>query len=467
VTENHYDVVIVGGGPGGYASGLYGASAGLRIAMVEKDKVGGTCLHRGCIPAKELLETASVFRHVSTAKEFGVLADQPGLDFSITMQRKQKVIDQLHKGLEGLLKKRKVDIYNGTGSLRADKTIHIEGDGETTEITADAVIISTGSVPKTIPGFDIDGELVVTSDELLSIQKLPSKAVVIGGGIIGFEFASMMADLGTEVTVLEALPTVLPGVDPDVADVVVRAFKKRGIDVRTNVRVAGHQPDGNGGTTINVEGAEPIKTDLVVMCVGRRPVTEDLGLDDTKVEVDKRGFVVVDEYCRTGEQGVWAIGDVIDTPGLAHVAYAEAIVAITDILGEDAVPVDYDRVPVCIYCNPEVAYAGYSEAAAKEAGYDVVVSKHRWAGIGRALIIGETDGMVKIIAEKREDGSAGQLLGVHLAGPWVTEQLGQAYLAVNWEATVEEAAHFIQPHPSLSELFGESLIAMTGRSLHG
>jgi dihydrolipoamide dehydrogenase len=329
------------------------------------------------------------------------------------------------------------------------------------------VIISTGSVPKTIPGFDIDGELVVTSDELLSIQKLPSKAVVIGGGIIGFEFASMMADLGTEVTVLEALPTVLPGVDPDVADVVVRAFKKRGIDVRTNVRVAGHQPDGNGGTTINVEGAEPIKTDLVVMCVGRRPVTEDLGLDDTKVEVDKRGFVVVDEYCRTGEQGVWAIGDVIDTPGLAHVAYAEAIVAITDILGEDAVPVDYDRVPVCIYCNPEVAYAGYSEAAAKEAGYDVVVSKHRWAGIGRALIIGETDGMVKIIAEKREDGSAGQLLGVHLAGPWVTEQLGQAYLAVNWEATVEEAAHFIQPHPSLSELFGESLIAMTGRSLHG
>jgi dihydrolipoamide dehydrogenase len=467
VTSSHYDVVIVGGGPGGYASGLYGASAGLNIAMVEQDKVGGTCLHRGCIPAKELLETASVYRHVASAKEFGVLADQPGLDFSVTMQRKQKVIDQLHKGLEGLLKKRKVDIYNGTGTLLPDRKIRISGESGDTEISADAVIIATGSVPKTIPGFDIDGELVVTSDELLSIPDLPPSAVVIGGGIIGFEFASMMADLGTDVTVLEALPTVLPGVDPDVADVVVRSFKKRGIDVRTNVRVAGHEPDGNGGTTIQIESGDPIKTDLVVMCVGRRPVTDGLGLEDTKVEVDQRGFVVVDEFCRTGEQGVWAIGDVIDTPGLAHVAYAEAMVAITDILGEDAVPVDYDRVPVCIYSHPEVAYAGYSEAAAQEAGYDVVVSKHRWAGIGRALIIGETDGMVKIIAEKREDGSAGQILGVHLAGPWVTEQLGQGYLAVNWEATVEEAAHFIQPHPSLSELFGESLIAMTGRSLHG
>lgn len=464
--SEHFDVVLIGGGPGGYASALYGASAGLNIAIVEKDKVGGTCLHRGCIPAKELLETAAMYRHVSGAKEYGVLAEPPGLDFSITMQRKQKVVDQLWKGLEGLLKKRKVTTYNGTGSLGPNRTVRISGgDAGDVQSTSDAVIIATGSVPKSIPGFDIDGRLVVTSDELLSIPELPSTAVVIGGGIIGFEFASMMADLGTQVTVLEALPTVLPGVDPDVADVVVRAFKKRGIDVRTGVRVAGHEPAGDT-TTVQIEGQDPIKTDLVVMCVGRGPLTDGLGLDGTGVKTDERGFVVVDERCRTGEEGVWAIGDVINTPGLAHVGYAEGIVAIKDILGENPVPVEYDRVPVCVYSHPEVAYAGYSEPAAEEAGFDVVVSKHRWPGIARALIVGETEGMVKVIAERRPDGTGGRLLGVHLAGPWVTEQLGQGYLAVNWEATVDEVAHFIQPHPTLSELFGESVIAMTGRSLH-
>jgi dihydrolipoamide dehydrogenase len=464
--RQHFDVVLIGGGPGGYASALYGASAGLKIAVVEKDKVGGTCLHRGCIPAKELLETAAVFRHVDHAGEFGVLTEPPGLDFSVTMQRKQKVVDQLWKGLEGLLKRRKVETFNGTGMLRGEKTIGIGGgsSGEL-QITADHVIIATGSVPKTIPGFDIDGRLVVTSDELLQIGALPSNAVVIGGGIIGFEFASMMSDLGTQVTVLEALPTVLPGVDPDVADVVVRSFKKRGIEVRTEVKVTGHEPSGDT-TTIGIEGADPVKTDLVVMCVGRRPVTDGLGLEGIGIELD-RGFVVVDERCRTGVDGIWAIGDVINTPGLAHVAYAEAIVAIKDILGEDPVPVDYDRVPVCIYSHPEVAYAGLSEEAATDAGYDVVASKHRWAGIGRALIIGDTEGLMKIIAEKQADGSAGQILGVHVAGPWATEQLGQGYLAVNWEATVDEVAQYIQPHPTLSELFGESVLAMTGRSLHG
>jgi dihydrolipoamide dehydrogenase len=463
--QQHFDVVLVGGGPGGYASALYGASAGLKIAIVEKDKIGGTCLHRGCIPAKELLETAAVFRHVEHAGEFGVRTEPPGLDFPVTMQRKQKVVDQLWKGLEGLLKRRKVEMFNGTAMMLGEHTIGIGGgsSGEV-QITADNVILATGSVPKTIPGFDIDGRLVVTSDELLYIDALPSNAIVIGGGIIGFEFASMMSDLGTEVTILEALPTVLPGVDPDVADIVVRSFKKRGIDVRTGVKVTGHEPSG-GTTTVSIEDADAIKTDMIVMCVGRRPVTEGLGLEAIGVDLE-RGFVVVDERCRTGVDGIWAIGDVINTPGLAHVAYAEAILAIKDILGEDPIPVDYDRVPVCIYSHPEVAYAGLSEAAAREAGYDVVVSKHRWPGIGRALIIGDVEGMVKIIAEKRSDGSAGQILGVHMAGPWATEQLGQGYLAVNWEAAVDEVAHFIQPHPTLSELFGESVLALTGRSLH-
>jgi dihydrolipoamide dehydrogenase len=471
-TAEHYDVVIIGGGPGGYASALYGGSAGMSVAIVEKDKVGGTCLHRGCIPAKELLETAHVYRTVADAKEFGVLADQPGLEFSVTMQRKQKVIDQLWKGLQGLLKQRKVVTYFGTGTLGAGRTVQVSGgeSGDVT-ITGDAVILASGSIPRTIPGFDVDGRYVVTSDELLSIDKLPSTAVVIGGGAIGCEFASMMADLGTQVTVLEALPKILPGCDDDVAQVVLRSFTKRGITVKTGVQVTAHTPDPSGdGTTVHYGDDESVKVDLVVVSVGRKPMSVSLGLDGsgTAVEVDQRGFVVVDEYCRTGEDGVWAIGDLIATPQLAHVGFAEGILAIQGILGEDAVPVDYGKVPWCIYCHPEVAFAGHSEASAQEAGFDIVTSKHRYVGNGRALIVGEPDGLVKIIAERDPaTGHGGRVLGVHMVGPWVTEQLGQGYLAVNWEATVDEIAHFIQPHPTLSELFGESVLAMTGRSLHG
>ena len=467
----HYDVAIIGGGPGGYAAALYGASCGLNVAMVEKAKVGGTCLHVGCIPAKELLETAATYRHVVHAKEFGVLVEQPGLDWSVTLDRKQQVIDQLWKGLTGLLKGRKVTVLIGTGTLHPGKTVKVTG-GESgdVELTADSIILASGSLPRTIPGFDIDGELVVTSDELLSIKALPASAVVIGGGAIGCEFASMMADLGTKVTVLEALPQIIPGVDKDITSVVLKSFKKRGIEVRTGVSVTGHTPRAGGsGTTVQFGDGETIDVDLVVMSVGRRPLTESLGLEgaDTKVQVSERGFIEVDERCRTAEDGIWAIGDVIATPQLAHVGFAEGIVAITDILGEDPVPVDYGKVPWCIYCFPEVAFAGHSEASAKEAGYDVLVSKHRYIGNGRALIVGEPDGMVKIIAEKDpKTGKGGQILGVHMVGPWVTEQLGQGYLAVNWEATVDEVGHLIQPHPTLSELFGESVLALTGRSLH-
>jgi dihydrolipoyl dehydrogenase len=471
VTEKHHDVVIIGGGPGGYAAALYGGSAGLDIGMIENKKVGGTCLHVGCIPAKELLETASTYRHVANAKEFGVLADQPGLDWSVTMARKQKVVDQLYTGLTGLLKRRKVTTYLGTGTLQPGKTVSVSG-GESgdVELSGDAIILASGSVPRTIPGFDIDGKLVVTSDELLSIDRLPGTAVVIGGGAIGCEFASMMSDLGTKITILEALPKILPGCDNDVTQVVLRSFKQRGIDVRTGVTVTGHEPnDGGTGTTVQFGEGESIEVDLVVMSVGRRPYSESLGLDSagTKVVVDNHGFVEVDEFCRTAEDGIWAIGDVIGTPQLAHVGFAEGICAITDILGEDAVPVDYDKVPWCIYCHPEVAFAGYSEEAATDEGFDVVTSKHRYIGNSRALIIGEPEGMVKIIAERDpKTGKAGRILGVHMVGPWVTEQLGMGYLSVNWEATVDEVARFIQPHPSLSELFGESVLAMTGRSLH-
>ncbi len=469
-TADQFDLVIIGGGPGGYAAALYGANAGLKIAVVEMDKVGGTCLHRGCIPAKEFLETAAVYRSVSGAKEFGVMAEQPALDFAISQGRKQKVVDNLWNGLQGLMKRRKITTVIGTGSLGPDHVVRVD-DG--TELRGDSVILAAGSAPRTIPGFDIDGRIVMTSDEVLALDRLPQSAAVIGAGAIGCEFASMLADLGTRVTLLEAMPRMLMGCDKDVAQVVARSFQKRGLDVHTGVAVRGHTPRPDGsGTTVQFGDGETVDVEAVIVSVGRRPRSEGLLLDGCGVALDERGFVPVDPWCRTGADGVWAVGDVISTahyqphPQLAHVGFEEGILVIRQILGETAIPVEYSRVPWCIYCQPEVAFAGLSEEQAREAGYDVVAKKLTYNHNGRAQILGETDGLVKIIAEKLPSGKAGRILGVHMAGPWVTEQLGQGYMAVNWEATPEEIGQFIQPHPSLSEQFGEAVLALTGRGLH-
>jgi dihydrolipoamide dehydrogenase len=466
-TAEEYDIVVIGGGPGGYATALYAASAGLSVAVVEKDKVGGTCLHRGCIPAKEFLETASVYRHVAGAKEFGVEAGQPVVDFAVSQARKQRVVDGIWKGLTGLMKSRKIVTYEGTGSLGADHVVTVTGPGGSeTQLHGQYVVLATGSLPRTIPGFEVDGTVVMTSDEVLMLDYVPKRVAVIGGGAIGCEFASTFADLGSKVTILEFLPKILPGLDADVANVVVRAFQKKGIIIRTGARVTGHEPTGSG-TRVLVEGADPVEVDVVIVSVGRRPYADQLGLTGTAVKVTDRGFVEVDAWCRTAEPGVYAVGDVRDGPQLAHVGFAEGIMVVKDILSEKPMPVMYDRVPWAIYCQPEVAWAGYSEEAAKEAGFDVVTSKHQYRANSRARIIGELDGLVKVIAEKRPDGTGGRVLGVHMVGPWVTEQLGQGYLAVNWEATVSEVAEFIQAHPSLSELFGETVLSLTGRSLHG
>ncbi|MGI9577056.1 MAG: dihydrolipoyl dehydrogenase [Microthrixaceae bacterium] len=466
MTEHHYDVVVIGGGPAGYGAALYGASAGLNIALVERDKIGGTCLHRGCVPAKEFLETASVVRTVQHAGEFGVEMTPLTMNWAKTLERKQQIVDKLAGGVTMLLENRKVTLLNGTATLAAGRTVHVAGaDGESATLTADAVILAPGSVPRTIPGFEPDGHLVVTSDEFFNIAQVPREAVVIGGGAIGCEFASTLADLGSKVTILEALPKILPGCDEDVTRVVRQSFKKKGIEVNTGVAVTGHQP-GQGSTSVHFGDGQSIDANLVVVSVGRAPYTTGLLADGAGVVVGERGFVEVDGNYRTGEDSVWAIGDAINTPQLAHVGFAEAICVIKDILGEGSTPVDNDRVPWAIYCNPEVAFAGHSEQSAKEAGLDVVTSKHRFAGNSRAMIIGETEGLVKIVAEKRSDGTAGQVLGVHMVGPWVTEQLSGGYLAVNWEATVDEVAAFIQPHPSLTELFGETVLSLTGRSLH-
>ena len=466
--SKQFDVVIIGGGPGGYAAALYGAAAGLSIALIERDKVGGTCLHRGCIPAKEFLETAHVRRTFDHAAEFGIHAAAPTVDFSVSQARKNDVVDTLHKGLSGLLKGRKIEVFSGTGQLLADRHVAVvDGDDAGAELIGTSIILASGSVPRTLPGFDVDGTTVVTSDEFLSLTTLPTSAVVIGGGAIGCEFASMLSDMGTNVTIVEGLPSILAGCDTEVASVVQRSFKKRGINIVTSAVVKGHTPKKKGGTTLHLDGVDDIDTDMVVVSVGRRARTEGLVADGVGVTIDDRGFVVADEFMKTSVPHVYAVGDVVaGTPQLAHVGFAEAVVAIKTILGEDVVPVNYDRVPWAIYSNPEVAFCGLTEAAAKERGYDVVVKKDPFAGNGRARIIGDTDGVVKIIAERRPDGTAGQILGVHMAGPWVTEQLGAGYYAVNWEATASEAAQLIQPHPSLSETFGETLLALSGRGIH-
>jgi dihydrolipoamide dehydrogenase len=465
-TAEQFDLVVIGGGPGGYAAAFYGASAGLNVALIERDTIGGTCLNRGCIPAKAFLETAAVNRHVMHAADFGINATPTGVDFAVAQKRKQTIVNTLVKGLTGLTKSKKVTYILGTGSLGANRTVTVQlSGGGTQELQGRNIVLAAGSVPRTIPGFGAGGP-IMTSDEVLMLDKIPTRIAVIGGGAIGCEFASTFADLGATVTILEGLPKILPGLDPDVAAVVVKSFKKKNIDIRTGVKVNGHEPKASGGTTVLFGEGERLDVDAVIVSVGRKPFTDHLGLTGTAVKITDRGFVDADGFCLTGEPGVYAVGDLINTPQLAHVAYAEAIVAIKHMLGEKVYPVMYDRVPWAIYCHPEVAWSGPSEEEARAKGHDVVVAKHQFRANSRAMIIGEAEGLVKIIAKKNADGTAGQVLGVHMVGPWVTEQLSGGYLAVNWEATVEEISEFIMPHPSLSELFGETVMSLTGRSIN-
>ena len=457
----HFDVVVVGGGPGGYAAALYGAAAGLRIALVEEARVGGTCLHRGCVPAKELLQTAEVLRTVGGAAEFGVRVGDVSLDLAESQVRKQGVVDRLTKGLETLLAGRKVTIVPGRGTVTDVGRCQVEvSDG--TVLEGDALVLATGSAPRALAGLEFDGDRILSSDHVLELTDVPGSVAIVGAGAIGCEFASLLADVGTDVTLLEALPRILPGVDGQASDVVKRAFSKRGITVHTGVQINSIQ----GAQNLTVGWAADERTDevtveKVVVCIGRRPRSEDIGIEGSSVEVDDRGYVIVDEEMKTTAANVYAIGDLVATPALAHVGFAEAIVAIKSIAGEPVVPIEYDKVPWGIYSHPEVAFSGLTEDAARDAGYDVVTSVHRVGGNSRALIIGEPEGLVKIVAERD-----GPILGVHLVGPWATELLAEGYLAVNWEATAEDVAALVHPHPTLSETFGEAALALTGRGLH-
>jgi dihydrolipoamide dehydrogenase len=466
--DGPHDIVVLGGGPGGYAAALYAASAGLDVALVEGNRVGGTCLHVGCIPAKALLETAASLRHVREAAQFGVLVGgEAAVDIPAMLNRKQGIIERQTKGLEGLLKHRTVTVHAGWGTLVAPDTVRVtpgpEGDGPY-DVHGATVILSTGSSPRSLPGWDFDGHQVLSSDHVLSNDRIPARVVVIGGGAIGCEFASFYADMGAQVTILEALPQILTGVDVDAANVVVRAFRKRGITTRTSVKVLGRTDVGGAvGVRIDVgQGEEVVEADAVVVSVGRRPRSEDVGFEQVGVEVDERGFVKVDPLLRTTVAGVYALGDLVATPQLAHVAFAEAIIAVKDILGEDPAPLEYGKVPWGIYCHPEVAFCGLTEAQAREKGLDVEVSMHQFTPNGRAQIIGDNQGIVKIVAERN-----GPIVGVHLAGPWATELLHEGYLAVNWEATAADIGLLIHAHPTLGEVFGETALSLTGRSLHG
>jgi dihydrolipoamide dehydrogenase len=461
VLAEQFDVVVLGGGPAGYATALYGAAAGLRVALVEEARVGGICLHRGCIPAKELLQTAEVVRTVKSAPEFGVDAGLTKIDLARSQVRKREVIDRLTKGLESLLRGRKVTIVPGTGTIVDAAARHIRvSDG--TELMGSSLMLATGSVPRSLPGLDFDGVRVLSSDHVLELEDVPPRVAIIGGGVIGAEFASMLVDVGSEVTLLEALPRILPMTDADAGAVVARSFKKRGVNVHVGVRVTGIEGARELKVTWDGEnGEQSAVVDKIVVSVGRAPRTSGIGLEGSGIAVDDRGYVVVDGQLRTSVPGVYAAGDMIDAPQLAHVGFAEAIVAVKTMLGEPASPVDYEKVPWVIYCHPEIAYCGLTEEQARGRGIDVTVSTHRFGGDARALILGEGDGLVKLVADR--DGS---LLGVHIVGAYATELLAEGYLAVNWEANAADVAALIHPHPTLSEVFGEAALTLTGRSLH-
>jgi len=462
VLADEFDIVVLGGGPAGYATALYGAAAGLNIALVEAERVGGTCLHRGCIPAKELLQTADVWRTVRDASEFGIdTGGEAVLDLGRAQVRKQDIVDRLTSGTEMLLKGRNVTVVQGRGEV-VDGPAHVIRTADGTEVAGRNLVVATGSAPRALPGLDFDGTRILSSDHVLALTELPPRVAIIGGGVIGAEFASMLIDMGSEVTVLEALPRILATTDVECGRVVARSFKKRGVNVQEGVRITGI--DGARELTVSWEngsGSQSVVVDKVIVSIGRAPLSGGIGLEAAGVTVDERGFVVVDEKLETNVPGVFAAGDVIDAPQLAHVGFAEGISIVKTVLDEHPPPIDYEKVPWVIYCRPEVASCGLTEEQAREQGHDVVVAKHRFGGDGRAMIIGETEGLVKLVTD-----ADGLVLGVHIAGPWATELLAEGYLSVNWEANAADLAALVHPHPTLSEVFGEAALSRMGRPLH-
>lgn len=457
MSDSAFDIVILGGGPGGYATALYARNFGLSVALVEEERPGGTCLLRGCIPAKQWLQVAEVFSTVKHADAFGVLTSEPELDWSAALARKDRVVNQLVTGLSGLLRKRGVEVVSGRGRVGGPGRIEMEG-GEALE--GRAVVVATGSHARTIPGWEIDGERIVTSDHAVDWASRPDRVAIIGGGVIGCEFASLLVDLGAEVSVFELEKQLIPGGDADASRQLQRQLGRRGVKFYLKTGVGPAEVTDNG---VKVSFRDKVlEVDVALVAVGRGPNTEGIGLETVRAEVE-RGYINVDPVTmETAEPGVYAVGDIVaGTPQLAHAAFAEGIAAATYIATGEPAPVDYRAIPRVTYTHPEVAEVGVSAADAQAMGMEVQVTKHPFGGVGRALIIGQSQGMVKVVAEKD-----GPLVGAAVVGPQAGEMIHELMFAVGWEALPEEAASFIHAHPTLSEAVGETLLSATGRSLH-
>jgi dihydrolipoamide dehydrogenase len=441
---SQFDLVILGGGSGGYAAALRGAQLGLSVALIEADKVGGTCLHRGCIPTKALLHSAEIADGAREGAHFGVKSTFDGIDMAGVNAYKDGVINKLHKGLSGLVKSRNITYVEGYGKLVAKDTVEVNG----TQYTGKNVILATGSYAKSLPGLEIDGEKIITSDHGTKMSYVPKSVIVLGGGVIGCEFASVWKSFGADVTIIEGLPHLIALEDESSSKQLERAFRKRGINFELGVRFKSA-----------VKSAEGVTVTLLMVSVGRGPVSANLGYEEQGVAMD-RGYVLVDEKCRTNVPGIWAVGDLIPTLQLAHVGFAEGILVAEEIAGLNPRPINYDGIPRVTYSDPEVASVGLTTAEAKKRGHDVVELNYDLAGNGKAQIL-NTSGSIKLVAQKD-----GPVLGVHMVGARVGELLAEAELIYNWEARASDVAPLIHAHPTLSEAMGEAHMALAGKPLH-
>ncbi len=449
-----FDLVILGGGSGGYAAALRGAQLGLSVALIEKDKLGGTCLHRGCIPTKALLHAGEIADNSRHASDFGVNAQFISMDMAAVNAYKDGVVSKLHKGLQGLVKSRNITYVEGTGRLLSPNTVEVNG----TKYTGKNVILATGSYPRTLPGLEIDGAQIVTSEEAMKFDYVPKSVIVLGGGVIGCEFASVWNSFGSEVTIVEGLPRLVALEDESSSKLLERAFRKRKINLVTGVKFAS-AVKSKSGVTITLEDGTTHTADVLLVAVGRGPVTSGIGYEEQGIAMD-RGYITVDEKCRTNIPGIWAVGDIIPTLQLAHVGFAEGIMVAEEIAGLNPRAINYDGVPKVTYSEPEVASVGLSTAVAKERGYDVVEISYDLAGNGKANIL-KTAGSIKLVAQKN-----GPILGVHMVGSRVGELLAEAQLIFNWEADASDVAQHIHAHPTLSEAMGEAHMALAGKPLH-
>ena len=452
-TDNGYDVVILGAGSGGYACALRAAQLGMRVAMVEKDKVGGTCLHYGCIPTKALLHAGEVADEVRDGSSVGVNASLEGIDMKGVNGYKDTVVGGLYKGLQGLVKSAKIEVVEGEGRLVGPNTVQI-GDRQ---LTGRHVVLATGSYPRSLPGLEIEGR-VMTSEQALTLDFVPDSVIIIGGSVIGVEFASVWRSFGADVTIVEMLPHLVPMEDETLSKNLERAFRKRKIDFRLGAKYESLTQDDDG-VTLTLEGGDTIQAECVLVAVGRGPSTDNLGFAEQGVTLD-RGYVPTDERLRTNVSGVYAIGDLVPGLQLAHRGFAHGIFVAEDIAGLDPLPVVDSGIPRVTYCNPEVASVGLTEAQAREQYGEIETYDYNLAGNGRSKIL-QTAGLVKLVREKD-----GPIVGVHMIGARMGEQVGEASLIVNWDAYPEDVAQFIHAHPTQTETLGEAALALSGKPLH-